>query len=211
MIKGRMIHKRTNNKIIMKNNKQFFPSIELRAYKSEKEDRMLVEGYAIVFNSESRDLGGFTEVVKENALDDALMRNTDVLALYGHDYQNVLGRQSAGTLSLEKDNRGIKFTLDLPNTQLGRDVYTLVERGDLKGNSFGFTVEKDSWEKKGDKVIRTIEQVRELFEISIVSLPAYEATELTKRSYEDFATEQVVEEDHVDETSVYPQSILKHL
>lgn len=206
-----MIHKRTNNKIIMKNNKQFFPSIELRAYKSEKEDRMLVEGYAIVFNSESRDLGGFTEVVKENALDDALMRNTDVLALYGHDYQNVLGRQSAGTLSLEKDNRGIKFTLDLPNTQLGRDVYTLVERGDLKGNSFGFTVEKDSWEKKGDKVIRTIEQVRELFEISIVSLPAYEATELTKRSYEDFATEQVVEEDHVDETSVYPQSILKHL
>ena len=194
------------------NNKQFFPSVELRAYKTEEEEsRMLVEGYAIVFNSESRDLGGFTEVVKENALDKALERNTDVLALYGHDYQNVLGRQSADTLQLEKDERGIKFTLDLPNTQLGRDVYTLVERGDLKGNSFGFTVEKDSWDKKGDKVIRTIEQVRDLFEISIVSLPAYEATELTKRNYEEF-TDDVVEaipENIVD--GIYPQTILKHL
>ena len=194
------------------NNKQFFPSVELRAYKTEEEEsRMLVEGYAIVFNSESRDLGGFTEVVKENALDKALERNTDVLALYGHDYQNVLGRQSADTLQLEKDERGIKFTLDLPNTQLGRDVYTLVERGDLKGNSFGFTVEKDSWDKKGDKVIRTIEQVRDLFEISIVSLPAYEATELTKRNYEEFTDDvmDAIPENIVD--GIYPQTILKHL
>ena len=194
------------------NNKQFFPSVELRAYKTEEEEsRMLVEGYAIVFNSESRDLGGFTEVVKENALDKALERNTDVLALYGHDYQNVLGRQSADTLQLEKDERGIKFTLDLPNTQLGRDVYTLVERGDLKGNSFGFTVEKDSWDKKGDKVIRTIEQVRDLFEISIVSLPAYEATELTKRNYEEFTDDvmEAIPENVAD--GIYPQTILKHL
>jgi HK97 family phage prohead protease len=193
------------------NNKQFFPSVELRAYKTEEESRMLVEGYAIVFNSESRDLGGFTEVVKENALDKALERNTDVLALYGHDYQNVLGRQSANTLQLEKDERGIKFTLDLPNTQLGRDVYTLVERGDLKGNSFGFTVEKDSWDKKGDKVIRTIEQVRDLFEISIVSLPAYEATELVKRNFEEFAEDinEAIPEGIAD--GIFPQTILKHL
>jgi len=193
------------------NNKQFFPSVELRAYMSEDEDKMLLEGYAIVFNSESRDLGGFTEVVKENALDEALNRNSDVLALYGHDYANVLGRQSAGTLQLDKDEKGIKFMLDLPNTQLGRDVYTLVERGDLKGNSFGFTVEKDSWNKVGEKVVRTIEQVKELFEISIVSLPAYEATELVKRSYEDFTTEPEVEEPCEKEALVYPQSILKHL
>lgn len=193
------------------NNKQFFPSVELRAYMSEDEDKMLLEGYAVVFNSESRDLGGFTEVVKENALDEALNRNSDVLALYGHDYANVLGRQSAGTLQLDKDEKGIKFMLDLPNTQLGRDVYTLVERGDLKGNSFGFTVEKDSWNKVGEKVVRTIEQVKDLFEISIVSLPAYEATELVKRSYEDFTAEPEVEEPCEKEALVYPQSILKHL
>ena len=195
----------------MNNNKQFFPSVELRAYKSDEDSRMLVEGYAIVFNSESRDLGGFTEVVKENALDKALERNSDVLALYGHDYQNVLGRQSAGTLQLDKDDKGVRFTLNLPDTQLGRDVYTLVERGDLKGNSFGFTVEKDSWDKVGDKVIRTIEQVKDLFEISIVSLPAYEATELVKRSYADFTTEPEVEEPCENADLVYPQSILKHL
>ena len=193
------------------NNKQFFPSVELRAYKSEEESRMLVEGYAIVFNSESRDLGGFTEVVKENALDKALERNTDVLALYGHDYQNVLGRQSADTLQLEKDERGIKFTLDLPNTQLGRDVYTLVERGDLKGNSFGFTVEKDSWDKKGDKVIRTIEQVRDLFEISIVSLPAYEATELVKRNFEEFSEDITDAIPEYIADGIFPQTILKYI
>ena len=195
------------------NNKQFFPNTELRAYKSEDGDKMAVEGYAIVFNSESRDLGGFTEIVAPNALDGALERNTDVLALYGHDYQNVLGRQSAGTLKLSKDERGIKFNLDLPNTQLGRDVYTLVERGDLKGNSFGFTVNRDNWDKdKSGKVVRTIEEVKDLFEISIVSLPAYEATELTMRSFDTFNAESVVNEEVIEEgTNVFPHSLLKHL
>lgn len=195
------------------NNKQFFPNTELRAYKSEEGDKMAVEGYAIVFNSESRDLGGFTEIVAPNALDGALERNTDVLALYGHDYQNVLGRQSAGTLKLSKDERGIKFNLDLPNTQLGRDVYTLVERGDLKGNSFGFTVNRDNWDKdKSGKVVRTIEEVKDLFEISIVSLPAYEATELTMRSFDTFNAESHVNEEVIEEgTNVFPHSLLKHL
>lgn len=195
------------------NNKQFFPNTELRAYKSEEGDKMAVEGYAIVFNSESRDLGGFTEIVAPNALDGALERNTDVLALYGHDYQNVLGRQSAGTLKLSKDERGIKFNLDLPNTQLGRDVYTLVERGDLKGNSFGFTVNRDNWDKdKSGKVVRTIEEVKDLFEISIVSLPAYEATELTMRSFDTFNAESDVNEEVIEEgTNVFPHSLLKHL
>ena len=195
------------------NNKQFFPNTELRAYKSEEGDKMAVEGYAIVFNSESRDLGGFTEIVAPNALDGALESNTDVLALYGHDYQNVLGRQSAGTLKLSKDERGIKFNLDLPNTQLGRDVYTLVERGDLKGNSFGFTVNRDNWDKdKSGKVVRTIEEVKDLFEISIVSLPAYEATELTMRSFDTFNAESHVNEEVIEEgTNVFPHSLLKHL
>jgi HK97 family phage prohead protease len=196
------------------NNKQFFPSTELRAYKAENRtdntEQMIVEGYAIVFNSESRDLGGFTEVVEETALDAALERNTDVLALYGHDYQNVLGRQSAGTLKLQKDSRGIKYSLNLPDTTLGRDVFTLIERGDLKGNSFGFTIKEDKWSKNDGKVLRTIKEVKDLFEISIVSLPAYEATDLAKRSFDDF-TEDTNEAIPSDIAEIYPQSILKYI
>lgn len=217
------------------NNKSFFPSTELRAYHSENENekRMIVEGYAIVFNSESRDLGGFTEFVSPNALDEALERNSDVLALYNHDYSNVLGRQSSETLKLYKDERGVKFELDLPDTNLGRDVYELVKRGDLKGNSFGFTVEKDKWEKRGSDVIRTIEKIKDLFEISIVSLPAYEATELTKRNFEEFiqadevqekeeqievitdeiSTNEVEAEDESksEDSDVFPQNLLKYI
>jgi phage head maturation protease len=72
-------------------------------------------------------------------------------------------------------------------------------------------VEKDSWDKKGDKVIRTIEQVRDLFEISIVSLPAYEATELVKRNFEEFAEDinEAIPEGIAD--GIFPQTILKHL
>jgi len=214
-------------------NKSFFPSTELRAYnKEENENRMVVGGYAIVFNSESRDLGGFTEFVAPEALDEALERNADVLALYNHDYSNVLGRQSSETLKLYKDERGVRFELDLPETTLGRDVYELVKRGDLKGNSFGFTVEKDNWEKRDGNVIRTIEKIKDLYEISIVSLPAYEATELTKRNFEEFiqADEVQVEDKQIEatdeistnevkaddepkseESDVFPQNLLKYI
>jgi HK97 family phage prohead protease len=196
------------------NNKHFYPSVELRAYKSDDDDkRMIIEGYAIVFNSESRDLGGFTEIVKENALDKALERNSDVLALFDHDYGQILGRQSADTLKLSKDERGLKFSLDLPNTQLGRDTYTLIERGDLKGNSFGFTIERDNWAKNKDgKVIRTIEEIKDLFEISIVSMPAYEATEVAKRSFDEFtASEDEIENIETTENEVYPHELLKYI
>lgn len=207
------------------NNKQFYPSTEIRAYKDEEENRMIVEGYAIVFNSESRDLGGFTEIVMPDAVDNALERNSDVLALYDHDYGQILGRQAANTLKLSKDEKGLKFELDLPPTQLGRDVFALIERGDLRGNSFGFTIEKDNWKKDKDgKVVRTIEQIKDLFEISIVSMPAYEATEVAKRSFDEFINDQeeveveqteveveVDEQVETDESEVYPQSILKYL
>lgn len=193
-------------------NRQIYSSSEVRALKTE-DDKMIVEGYAIVFNSESRDLGGFTEIVSPEALNGALERNNDVLALYDHNYGQILGRQSSETLKLEKDERGLRFTLDLPNTQLGRDVFTLVNRGDLKGNSFGFTVRKDDWSKEDGKVKRTIEEIGDLFEISIVSMPAYDATELTKRSFDEFVqTEINVESKEIeDEAQTYPHSILKFL
>ena len=193
-------------------NRQIYSSSEVRAFKTEDE-KMIVEGYAIVFNSESRDLGGFTEIISPNALDGALERNNDVLALYDHNYGQVLGRQSSETLKLEKDERGLKFTLDLPDTQLGRDVFTLVERGDLKGNSFGFTVKKDKWSKEDGNVKRTVEEIGNLYEISIVSLPAYDATELTKRGFSEFIENEInVESEKSDnEAQTYPHSLLKFL
>lgn len=167
-------------------NRQFIPASELRAVVSPDSDVMRIGGYAIVFNSESRDLGGFTEFVAPNALNDALKETEEVLALYNHDYAQVLGRRSSETLKLEKDERGVKFTIDLPNTTLGRDIFELVNRGDLKGTSFGFTVDRDRWSKKDGKAVRTIEKVGKLFEVSIVSMPAYEATEVALRNFDEF-------------------------
>jgi uncharacterized protein len=133
--------------------------------------------------------------------------------LFDHDYGQILGRQSADTLKLSKDERGLKFSLDLPNTQLGRDTYTLIERGDLKGNSFGFTIERDNWAKNKDgKVIRTIEEIKDLFEISIVSMPAYEATEVAKRSFDEFtASEDEIGNIETTENEVYPHELLKYI
>lgn len=134
-----------------------------------------ISGYAVVFNEPSEILGGFIEYVNPDAFDDVDM--SDVVALYDHDFANVLGRTSADTLQLEIDKKGLKFSLDIPNTTLGNDVYTNIRAGNLKGMSFGFTVDTDEWAKDTNGTPqRTITKVSELHEISVVTMPAYQET-----------------------------------
>lgn len=103
-----------------------------------------IEGYAATFHSEAR-MAGFVETIAPGAFTDAL--GSDVLALLDHDTSKVLGRTRSGTLRLTQDSRGLAFALDVPDTQAGRDVLALAERGDLGGMSFGFNVPKggESW------------------------------------------------------------------
>lgn len=136
-----------------------------------------LEGYAATFGSEAR-IGRIVETIAPGAFKDALAG--DVLALLDHDAGKVLGRTRSGTLRLAEDSRGLSFSLDIPETQAGRDVLALAERNDLGGMSFGFLVPKGGEEWQGER--RTLRRVA-LKEVSVVSAwPAYPDTELALRA-----------------------------
>lgn len=145
-----------------------------------------ISGYALKFNKPSNATGAFIEYIDPNALNGVDL--SKALALYDHNYANVLGRVDAGTLDLTVDDIGLRFVIDLPNTTLGRDVYANVKAGNLKSMSFTFKIAKggDAW-KNGEKPIRIIKQVALFNEISVVSVPAYEDTSvMVTRSLEHF-------------------------
>lgn len=149
-----------------------------------------ISGYALKFNKPSTAIGAFIEYIDPNALNGVDL--SKALALYDHNYANVLGRVDAETLDLTVDEVGLRFVIDLPNTTLGRDVYANVKAGNLKSMSFTFKIAKggDTW-KNGEKPIRIIKQVAIFEEISVVSVPAYEDTSvMVTRSLEHFLFSQ---------------------
>lgn len=151
--------------------------IERRAFTEVRTAGRRIEGYAATFHSEAR-LGGFVERIAPGAFKEALAG--DILALLDHDAGKVLGRTRSGTLRLVEDSKGLAFSLDLPDTQAGRDVLALAERDDLGGMSFGFTVPKggDTWD--GNR--RSLSKIS-LKEISVVQAwPAYPDTEIALRA-----------------------------
>ena len=144
--------------------------------------RLLV-GYASVFNSRSEDLGGFHEYVRPGAFSRSLAdAKTDPLALVAHIPHLVLGRRSAGTLRLKEDAKGLAFEVDLPDTQVARDLSVSVERGDITGASFAFTVPNggDKWSQQDGQFIRELFDVN-LHEITVTPNPAYHQTEVMRR------------------------------
>lgn len=152
-------------------------NLEIRALNTvEQKEENIVEGYALKFNTESRNLGGFIETISPEALKEVDL--SDVRCFLDHDSSKLLGRTSSGTLQLTIDEVGLHFRCALPNTSVGRDAMELVQRGDLNQCSFGFTVKKDKWAKGKDIMKRTIEKIGDLFEISLVSIPAYEDTDV---------------------------------
>lgn len=152
--------------------KKLTQTVEIRA-KTENE-RHLLTGYAIVFNSPSENMG-FIESVDSHALDDVDLSN--VFALYNHDFNNVLGK-TGKNLSLNVDEKGLSFSLELlPSDE---HIYELVQDGIINKMSFGFVVDSDSWQ---DEKHRTIKKLKSLKEISLVPVPAYEGTDIiAKRS-----------------------------
>lgn len=143
-------------------------NLELRAVG----DGMTFEGYAAIFDSDSEPLP-FVETIKRGAFRKSLQARNDIKLLWNHDTGQVLGSTRAGTLKLMEDERGLKVTASLPDTNLGRDTAYLLKRGDVSAMSFGFNVIKDSWSQDGNR--RTLESVR-IHEVSLVSFPAYSAT-----------------------------------
>lgn len=142
----------------------------------------VIAGYAASFNRPSVPLP-FIEQLAPGAFRSTLARvkagEHDVLALTEHNTNNLLGRMSAGNLTLTEDAVGLRFMLELPDTQLGRDVRELVGLGILRGMSFSFSVLKESWGKDdGGRSRRTVSDLT-LFEVSVVSTPAYPSTSVS--------------------------------
>lgn len=142
--------------------------IEMRA----EGDGRTFTGYASVFNQPSQPLP-FIEYVKPGAFKRSLQSRNRMMLLWNHDTSNPLASTRNGSLRLEEDSVGLKVTATLPDTTLGRDISELVRTGVVDSMSFGFSVKKDSW--SGDGQTRYLEDVT-LYEVSLVSTPAYEGT-----------------------------------
>lgn len=155
------------------------PDVERRAAGSVTASGRTLTGYVARFGVEAR-IGSFSETIKPGAFRASIASGRDILALADHDATRVLGRTKSGTLQLDEDVHGLRFSLQLPDTTAARDLVALAERGDLGGCSFGFTVPKDGDAWSGDhRELRNVE----LHEVSIVqSWPAYEGTEIALRN-----------------------------
>jgi HK97 family phage prohead protease len=158
-----------------------YPAAEIRAEKGD-EGSVLV-GHAAVFDTLSLEMWGMREKVAPGAFEETLGKD-DIRALWNHDAGAVLGRKQAGTLSLAEDKTGLAVRIDVPDTQVGRDAVTTIDRGDVSQMSFGFRVLGDSWttDDESDMLIRIVEKVR-LFEVSPVTFPAYPDTDVDVRDF----------------------------
>ena len=163
-----------------------------------------VEGYALNWNE--YDMGSFMERIDVNALGE--LRDYDVHALYNHDYDRVLARSKygEGTLSLEQDQEGLKFRFDLPDTSTGNEVRTLVGRGDVDQASWAFTVKKERWENvRSEKPTRVIEQIGEMYDISLTPRGANPTTSVALRSLE-----KALQEAEPEQLTQNPETVENH-
>lgn len=140
-----------------------------------------VSGVAALYETLSRDMGGFREVVARGAFEDVLATNPSVIACVDHsrETEKILGSTDSGTLELRATERGLEFTLDIAKTSIGTDIVELIKRGDINKMSFAFTVKDDTWTNYGPETIRTINSFEDLHDISIVHQPAYEETTIS--------------------------------
>lgn len=153
---------------------------ELRATDGENGTKK-IEGYAAVFNSDSVDMGLYTESLAPGAFSRTLRENPDVRALFDHDTGRVIGRIKSGTLKLREDERGLFSEITTPDTSTGRDLIVSLGRGDIDAMSFGFIPRNEKWEIKNSRDHRILLDV-DLYEVSVVAFPAYEATTAVLRS-----------------------------
>lgn len=180
-------------------------NIEYRNFKFEmraEDDSRHIEGYGSVFGSRSEDLGGFYEIIDPGAFN-GVIEKSDVKALLEHDSKRgILARckNGKGSMDLTVDERGLKYSFDAPHTALGDEVVEGIKRGDYSESSFCFTIDKEAWSRDADgNYIRTVLQIGNLYDVSIVANPAYNDTEVALRSLDEFKKS---EEEHKIETVV---------
>ena len=199
--------------------------IERRDFAFEDTDELVIEsradgraaivGYAAVYNRLSLDLGGFKEEILPGAFDRILNRQrgkSDVVALFNHDSNIVLGRSSSGTLELSSDDKGLRYVVTPPVSRA--DVLELIQRRDVRGSSFAFTVDKSGESfRNGDdgKAVRQIREVSGLYDVGPVLVPAYPATSasVAMRSYEAWLASQAEPEPEAVAAVVAKRSLVR--
>ena len=150
------------------------------SFKEEDEQKMVLEGYAIVFDQETL-IGdkdkGFIESIDRNALKNANMK--DVPMKYNHDDSFlIIARTRNNSLRLTVDDIGLKVRAELIDTDSNKDIYKMVKAGLLDKMSFAFTVSSQKIDRSGDIPKRTITDIDRLYDVSIVDLPAYDQTSI---------------------------------
>lgn len=154
--------------------------VELRAL--DNEGSRDVEGYAVVFNAKT-DLGWFTEEIDRDAFRNTDMKN--VYLLFNHDENNVLAGTSNGSLKMVIDDKGLFQTSKIVDTTMGEDILKLVKNGLINKMSFAFTIDEDGgeeWISGVEKDHRIIKKIDKLFDVSLVTYPAYNQTSAYARS-----------------------------
>ena len=150
-------------------------------------DSRKISGYAAVFEQKTKIGTWYEEKIARGAFDECDFSRC--VLNFNHDDNNLLGRVSSGTLKLEIDEKGLRFECELPETTTANDILTLIRRGDIEGCSFAFVVRESSWEWLSDADPaqldqRTIMKISEVFDVSVVTHPAYEQTSVDARSAE---------------------------
>ena len=171
-------------------------AIEQIDSEQEQDNKMIVRGYASTFNEpytlfRNEDLQ-FDEVVDVDAFKNTDM--SDVIMQYDHEGR-VFARQSNNTLTVTPDERGLLIEADLGGTELGRQLYEEIKGGYTNKMSFGFTVDDEAIDESEDEegrllITRTIKSIRKLYDVSAVSIPANDATEISVRSLTDGVIEK---------------------
>ncbi|MGK4186501.1 phage major capsid protein [Pediococcus pentosaceus] len=167
------------------------PTEEDKKEKVDNQDGKKISGYAIVFNKPSKPIpdgkSSFTEIIDPKALENTDL--SDVVMLSNHDYSKPLATVKAGTLKLDVDEKGLHFEATLPNTTDGSDTFENVKAGNIDSASFRFANASDQWSKdENGNITRTITNIGDIFEISSVTVPAYDdsSVEVAKRSFDQF-------------------------
>ena len=186
-------------------------NLEIRAISNEVQvDSRNITGYAVVFESNSEDLG-FIERIMKGAITDDTIKKSDVFCLLNHDSTKVLARSKygEGSLKLEIDERGLKYSFTAPNTDLGEELLEHLQRGEIDSSSFAFTVSlvegSEKWYTVEGVQYRDIYKIDELYDVSPVYQPAYQETTVSKRALvelEKHKTMQDEKEKEVQEETV---------
>lgn len=155
-------------------------TFEIR-HSGRPDEAFTIRGYPVVYGQESLDLGGFTEVIQEGALDAVLAQSPQVHFTWDHDTHYVGASTENHTLNLRSDSTGLFMDAQVGNYSWAKDLRTALERGDIGQGSFAFTVAEggDQFDVDEDgRVLRTINQIDALYDVTVTAQGAYPQTSL---------------------------------